>query len=291
MSEHHEHHEHHHHDHHHHGGKAENEKEVWAKFGPVFNLMDSTSTTFYYTLIHMLSLPQAKHILEVGCGSGKLLHQAAFLKPQESTYLATDLSPVMLDLCRQNLTAHLTKMGVSDSFEDWTKKHHMEFKQADGAKPIESTHKFDRIIANLVIHHSEHPLDMMKNLAEMAEPGCLLGVTEFGREELNDLRKYLPEAYKAKGETGPKDYHHHHEHLYGKLEEMGVQSGWEALLIWEQNAPYTFTENCALMKQFTDFMSKGDPFISDFLLKRFNEQIQSKQAVGISCQLAIFRKK
>lgn len=62
--------------------------------------MDSTSTTFYYTLIHMLQLPQAKHILEVGCGSGKLLHQAALLKPQETTYLATDLSTVMLDLCK-----------------------------------------------------------------------------------------------------------------------------------------------------------------------------------------------
>lgn len=122
-------------------------------------------------------------------------------------------------------------MGVTVSAEEWMGKHNLTLKQANGEHPIESPHKFDRIIANLVIHHAEHPLEMLKNLSDLAEPGCLLGVTEFGKEELNDLLRYVPEAYKAKGQEQPKG-HHHHENLYGKLAEMGEKTGWETVLIW-----------------------------------------------------------
>ena len=52
--------------------------------------------TFYYTLIHMLDLPKASHILEVACGGGSLLPLAMSLKPIEATYLATDLSSNMI---------------------------------------------------------------------------------------------------------------------------------------------------------------------------------------------------
>lgn len=54
--------------------------------------MDAAPQTFYYTLSNMLKLDQAKNILEVGCGAGKLLSTALDLKNPDASYYATDLS-------------------------------------------------------------------------------------------------------------------------------------------------------------------------------------------------------
>jgi cyclopropane fatty-acyl-phospholipid synthase-like methyltransferase len=42
--------------------------------------MDSAPQTFFYTLSNMLKLQEAKNILEVGCGAGKLLSTILDLK-------------------------------------------------------------------------------------------------------------------------------------------------------------------------------------------------------------------
>jgi len=68
--------------------------------------------TFYYTLIHMLSLQHSNHILEVGCGTAKLLPLSLHLKPLHSSDTATDLSENMITLATLNLQQYLTKMGV-----------------------------------------------------------------------------------------------------------------------------------------------------------------------------------
>lgn len=48
--------------------------------------------TFYYTLVNMLQLQEAKHVLEIACGLGKMIPYAVTQKKEETTYLATDLS-------------------------------------------------------------------------------------------------------------------------------------------------------------------------------------------------------
>lgn len=40
----------------------------------------------------MLKLNEAKNILEIGCGAGKLLSTVLDLKNQDASYYATDLS-------------------------------------------------------------------------------------------------------------------------------------------------------------------------------------------------------
>jgi ubiquinone/menaquinone biosynthesis C-methylase UbiE len=56
----------------------------------------------------MLEPWKAQHILEVGCGTGKLLPIAANLKGPNAHYLATDLSPQMIKLTMTNLTKNLS---------------------------------------------------------------------------------------------------------------------------------------------------------------------------------------
>jgi ubiquinone/menaquinone biosynthesis C-methylase UbiE len=48
--------------------------------------------TFYYSFISLMNLKNAKNILEVACGSGKLLPLAIMLKNQNTKYHAVDLS-------------------------------------------------------------------------------------------------------------------------------------------------------------------------------------------------------
>jgi len=38
-----------------------------------------------------MNIPQARNILEIGCGFGNLIPLAVMLKNQNATYLATDL--------------------------------------------------------------------------------------------------------------------------------------------------------------------------------------------------------
>ena len=64
----------------------------WDNFVPSYSKFDSVTQTFYYTLIHMLDLPAANHVLEIACGTGRLLPLAITLKNSNTTYLATDLS-------------------------------------------------------------------------------------------------------------------------------------------------------------------------------------------------------
>lgn len=63
----------------------------WNTMANVYKNFDESMLTFYYTLINMLDLKHSQHILEIACGTGKLLPEAVNLKPKNTTYLATDL--------------------------------------------------------------------------------------------------------------------------------------------------------------------------------------------------------
>jgi ubiquinone/menaquinone biosynthesis C-methylase UbiE len=58
----------------------------------MYGLFDAAFQTFYYTLINMIDIRKAQNILEIACGTGKLLPLAINMKPTECKYLASDLS-------------------------------------------------------------------------------------------------------------------------------------------------------------------------------------------------------
>ena len=51
----------------------------------------------------MMDLGQAKHILEVACGTGRLLSLALQLKDLKTTYLATYLCETMISIGKELL--------------------------------------------------------------------------------------------------------------------------------------------------------------------------------------------
>ena len=85
-------------------------------------------------------------------------------------------------------------------------------------------HKFDRIIANLVLMLTEDPVKMMKNFHSMAQEGCLLGLTIWGDKQQSNFVTIRPEALKANNMDLPTTRSPFH--LFGKIGELAEQSGW-----------------------------------------------------------------
>ena len=73
---------------------------------------DSCMQTFFYTLINMLHLSNAKSVLEIACGSGRLLPLVLTTKPKECYYRATDIAEHMVQLTQLRLRKFAEKVGV-----------------------------------------------------------------------------------------------------------------------------------------------------------------------------------
>ena len=67
-------------------------QKTWNNFANTYQMHDSAMQTFFYTIVHMINLPSAQHVLEVACGTGRILPIAMTLKQNQCTYLASDIS-------------------------------------------------------------------------------------------------------------------------------------------------------------------------------------------------------
>ena len=96
-------------------------------------------------------------------------------------------------------------MGVTISVEEWMQKKNLSILVTDGEEKINVPYKFDRIIANLVVHIVPDAVKMMKNLWESAEKGCLLGISIWGKAENNNFFNLFGEAEQFKKETAKEN--------------------------------------------------------------------------------------
>ncbi len=67
-------------------------KKDWNEFSDGYNKFDMCPQTFYYSHLTLMDLQRSKNVLEVACGTGKLLPIAVILKNQSTKYLAVDLA-------------------------------------------------------------------------------------------------------------------------------------------------------------------------------------------------------
>lgn len=104
----------------------------WEQTNPNYASLDSAPQTFFYTISNMLKLDQAKNILEVGCGAGKLLSTILDLKNPEASYYATDLSEAMVEQSKKRLEAHFAKYESKLSFNEFLEKQHLHFSAQNG---------------------------------------------------------------------------------------------------------------------------------------------------------------
>lgn len=102
------------------------EKE-WNDYSHQYDTFDLGPQTFFYSLASILNLHSARNILEVACGTGKLLPFAMERKNAAAKYTASDLAPNMVDIARKNLKSHLERYESKLSFEDWCNKQKLSF--------------------------------------------------------------------------------------------------------------------------------------------------------------------
>lgn len=94
--------------------------------------MDSAPQTFFYTLTNLMKLQEAKNILEIGCGAGKLISTVLDLKPASTSYTATDLSQGMVKQSENRLRVNFQKYKSQLAFEDWIKEQNLSFRVENG---------------------------------------------------------------------------------------------------------------------------------------------------------------
>lgn len=158
------------------------------------------------------------------------------LKKTQANYWATDISPNMLDLAKQNLKQDFERYNSRLSFDEWCQKQHISFAVANAEEPLPITQPFDRIICNCALMITADARKMLTNLHSHAQPGCLLGVNVWGNKERNNLMMAMRDAILEGGFELPKERSNFH--LYQKVPALAEETGWEVVLNWEQNAPF-----------------------------------------------------
>lgn len=260
---------------------------------PVYTTFDATMQTFYYTLASMMKIPEAKHIYEVGSGIGKMIPYTLSLKPDNCTYLATDISEKMVEMSRNYLSAYIHKIGVTDNLDKWMERHRLEIGVHDGEMSFKPAYKFDRIICNLVLMTTINAQKMMNSMHEVADEGCLLGVSVWGDKKSSNFMN-LPMEVKGevKGIQGkPASSVRDDFHLYNRLESLGKETGWDLVVQWEQNCPMNSIECNPELSAIIKSISEHDATVSEYVEKRVKETFNSKRVLNFPVQMAIFRKK
>ena len=105
------------------------------------------------------------------------------MKNPEAEYHATDISDVMIGKAHEFLKAHFSMYDSKLTYEQWLAKNKLTLKVANGEEPFEEEKKFDRIICNMVLMATENAENMLRNMGNSAETGCLLGVSVWGNSE------------------------------------------------------------------------------------------------------------
>ena len=93
----------------------------------------------------------------------------------------------MVDLAREGIHKFCSKMKIPGNIDKWIESQNLTLKAANGEELIEVPYKFDRIIANLVLIHTEDPAKMLKNFQSMASENCLLGVSVWADQKKANL--------------------------------------------------------------------------------------------------------
>ncbi len=116
-----------------------------------------------------------QRVLEIGCGTGK---NTGWLADRSAQVTAVDLSPSMLSVAREKVKAD-----------------HVNFVEADILRPWKfAESRYDLVTFSLVLEHAEHLEPILRNVAQVLEPGGLVYIGE-----LHPFKQYS--GTKARFET------------------------------------------------------------------------------------------
>ena len=141
-------------------------KDVQAFFERVATDWDTMRLSYYdgrviEKMAEVSDADEGMTVADVGTGTGFV---AAGIAPRVARVLTVDNSPAMLEVARKNLA----ELGISN----------VELLEGDvTALPLESG-SVDAAFANMVLHHTEDPAAMLREMARVVRPGGTVAITD-----------------------------------------------------------------------------------------------------------------
>ena len=130
----------------------------WDKWAPE---ADGKGRIYHYlrraqaALIAILDVKENMNLLDIGCGTGWAIGQAAQVVNEQGEFYGVDLSPKMIDKAKEN-------------FSD---KNNFHFIEANSESIPLDDNMFDVIICTNSFHHYLHPDKAMKEIHRLLKPG------------------------------------------------------------------------------------------------------------------------
>jgi ubiquinone/menaquinone biosynthesis C-methylase UbiE len=113
------------------------------------------------TIADAIAIDDTQTVLDVGTGTGFI---AAGLAPRADRVIAIDNSPAMLEVARDNLA----RLGIDN----------VEVHEADLTHLPLDDDSVDAAVANMVLHHTEHPAGMLAGMTRVVRPGGWVAITD-----------------------------------------------------------------------------------------------------------------
>ena len=148
----------------------------------------------------------------------------------------------------------------------------------------------------MVLMLTEDPEKMLSSFHKEAEAGCLLGVTVWGKKELNKFHVELANSVKELG--FPAANIRSNFHLYQKVGELAEKAGWEVLVSWDQVAslPFLCVEAIEVNAEFATSNMKGlsedqKKAVKEHYLAKMKEAFARKEGLVMPAELYVLLKK
>ena len=139
-------------------------RKKWDGFSDTYEKFDAGPQAFYFSLVNMLKLGEARNFLEIGCGAGHLLNYAISSKRKESQYVATDLSPEMVAKAETKVRKQLDLYRSPLTTKEFLEENKVILKACDGEEPFDGYGLFDMVVCNLVLLLTNDRKKMLRSI-------------------------------------------------------------------------------------------------------------------------------
>ncbi|EEP73623.1 methyltransferase type 11 [Micromonospora sp. ATCC 39149] len=126
---------------------------------------DPLTTPVARRLIDFVGLTAGQRVLDIGCGRGAVLLQAAAVVGPTGRAVGVDLAPRMVEHTARDVAAR----GLA----------HVEVRLADGEHLDESPRSYDVVLASMVMHAMDDPAGALRAYRTLLRPGGRVGIAEF----------------------------------------------------------------------------------------------------------------
>jgi ubiquinone/menaquinone biosynthesis C-methylase UbiE len=187
-------------------------------------------------LIGDLGIKRGEHVLDIGCGTGRLGVYVAGITGSSGKVIGIDPLPYRIDIARRKV-----KPDIKLSFEVGKSDDLGVFKD----------NSFDAVYLNSVFHWIHDKTTTLSEIYRVLKPGGRLGITTASKENPNTIRLITNRIFQRKPYVGHVD----------PEEDASFKYGVTAPELKELLTKSSFTIKSIEIKKFTDYFDTVDTVI------------------------------